>query len=79
MNSGYHGINAGCMQAGCNLKVCHSHYLRLLDQCPREKPMYWKWLCKSYTDDNKNIQWCSNLQCGVACERTDTSKMLYDV
>lgn len=25
--------------------------------------LYWKWLCKSFTDDNKSIKWCPELGC----------------
>ena len=52
---------------------------RILSPCPKEKVLYWKWLCKSFTDENKNIQWCSNVKCGTACERLDETKILYDV
>ena len=67
------------MQSNCNMMVGHSEFTRLLDSCPKEKVLYWKWLCKSFTDENKNIQWCSNLKCGIACERLNETQMLYNV
>mmetsp|Transcript_37722 Transcript_37722/g.49635 ORF Transcript_37722/g.49635 Transcript_37722/m.49635 type:complete len:102 (+) Transcript_37722:551-856(+) len=73
------GIYAACMQSNCNMMVSHSVFVKLLETCPKEKALYWKWLCKSFTDENKNIQWCSNAKCGIACERTNTAMMLYDV
>ena len=27
--------------------------------------IYWKWLCKSFTDENKSIRWCPELGCDV--------------
>ena len=79
VNEGYMGIYANCMQNGCNMMVTHSMFVELLENCPKEKVSYWKWLCKSFTEENSNIQWCSNAKCGKACERTNTTQMLYDV
>ena len=67
------------MQAKCNMMTTHSVFIEILNDCPVEKAMYWKWLCKSFTDNNKSIQWCSNPKCGIACERTDITRLLGDV
>jgi ariadne-1 len=53
---GVRGLDASCMQAHCNLKVGHNHFEKLLSS--KQLEAYWKWLCKSYTDDNKMIKWC---------------------
>lgn len=79
VRSGFHGIDALCMQANCNVKVTHTSFESLLQESPKDKETYWKWLCKSFTDDNKNIKWCPNLQCEFCVERLDLGKMLYEV
>ena len=79
VRSGYQGINASCMQGGCNMKVQHSTFERYLTPCPKDKETYWKWLCKSFTDENKNIKWCPNVQCEYCCERQDQSRVLQEI
>ena len=79
VRSGYTGIDARCMQTGCNMKVGHTVFENLLAQSPRDKETYWKWLCKSFTDENKNIKWCPNVSCDYCCEREDQGRMLYEV
>lgn len=69
VRSGPQGINAGCMQAGCNMKVGHSVFEKILGTSPSDKETYWKWLCKSYTDDNSAIKWCPELGCEYCFER----------
>ena len=73
VNEGYMGIYANCMQSGCNMMVTHTLFEERLAECPKEKVMYWKWLCKSFTEENNNITWCANPKCGIACERTNTT------
>lgn len=46
------GIDSTCMQAGCNLKVGHSAYLKFLEDDPEIMDKYWKWLVKSLTDQS---------------------------
>jgi len=83
LRKGVEGIDAPCMQAGCNVRVGHSQFLRLLEgkfmpgfvdrdekakgpggQRKKEAVMtrmidiYWKWMCKNFTDENKEIKWC---------------------
>lgn len=36
----------------------------------RKKETYWKWLCKSYTDDNKLIKWCPVNGCELCYEKS---------
>lgn len=62
------GIDARCMQAGCNLKVGHTVFEKLLPSSKLET--YWKWLCKSYTDDNKRIKWCPAQGCEMCYEKS---------
>ena len=57
------------MQAKCNLKVGHSVFEAILATSPKDKETYWKWLCKSFTDDNNNIKWCPELGCEYCFER----------
>ena len=35
------------------------------------KKNYWKWLCKNYTDENKNVIWCPNPKCDLCSEKVD--------
>lgn len=79
INSGHLGIDANCMQAGCNMKVGHTIFEKILARTPETKATYWRWLCKSFTDDNKNIKWCPNPNCEFCCERTNLSRILYEV
>lgn len=80
VKSGCLGIDANCMQTGCNLKVTHSTFQNILSGASsRDLKTYWKWLCKSFTDDNKNVKWCPNLQCNNCVERIDQTRMLYEV
>ena len=79
VRSGFHGISAACMQTQCNMMVGHTKFDRFLAQSPKDKEMYWKWLSKSFTDDNRNIKWCPNVQCEFCCERTDLARMLDEV
>ena len=79
VQSGFQGIDALCMQSGCNMKVTHKIFESVLASSPKDKETYWKWLCKSFTDENKNIKWCPNVQCEYCCEREDMGRMLYDV
>ena len=79
VNEGFMGVYAPCMQTKCNMMVGHSQFLTILESCPNEKDLYWKWMLKDFTDDNVNIQWCSNLKCGMACERISDYKLLNDV
>lgn len=50
INSGSDGIDANCMQQGCNLKVGHSIFCMFLDPVKEDREKYWKWLIKSLTD-----------------------------
>lgn len=52
----------------CNMKVGHSDFERVLPA--RKLETYWKWLCKSYTDDNKRIKWCPNPECELVYEKS---------
>ena len=61
------------------MKVGHTVFERLLAPYPDVKSTYWRWLCKSFTDENKSIKWCPNPNCEFCCERSDLSKMLYEV
>lgn len=79
LQKGVDGIEASCMQAGCNCKVPHSVFLNMLEgkyvesaeiNIKKGEPftrkateLYWKWLCKSFTDENKLIKWCPELGC----------------
>lgn len=51
------------MQAGCNLMVTHSLFTRTLQANTEALKRYWQNLCKSYTDDNRLITWCSRKGC----------------
>ena len=71
VQAGADGIDALCQQVNCNMKVPHSVFIKHLTPSEEEKldeeskegenesgkilEMYWRWLCKSYTDDNKNV------------------------
>ena len=68
VEEGSSGLDAKCMQAGCNLKVGHSVFEKLLPSSKVET--YWKWLCKSYTDDNKRIKWCPSQGCEMCYEKS---------
>lgn len=61
------------------MKVGHTVFERFLSQTPETKATYWRWLCKSFTDENKNIRWCPNPNCEFCCERENLSRMLYEV
>ena len=61
IRAGFQGINSNCMQDGCNMKVLHSTFEKFLTPSPKDKETYWKWLSKSFTDDNINIKWCPNV------------------
>jgi hypothetical protein len=77
LTKGVEGIESTCMQADCNVKVTHSVFLNLLknkfiktskkelgkDNNKKATDVYWKWLCKSFTDESKNIKWCPELGC----------------
>lgn len=67
------GLDAECMQAGCNMRFGHDNFLQLLTPDPHHKEMYWKWLCKSFTDDNKAIRWCPEPGCEYCFKRTYAS------
>jgi len=69
VRSGPQGIEARCMQVGCNVKVGHSVFEKILATTPKDKETYWKWLCKSYTDDNNSIKWCPEIGCEYCFER----------
>jgi len=69
VESGCLGIDANCMQAGCNLRVGHSVFLDLLSSQPKKKEQYWKWVCKQFTDDNKRIKWCPVNGCDYCFEK----------
>ena len=79
VRSGCHGIDAKCMQHGCNLKVGHTVFEQILAPSPKDKETYWKWMCKSITDDNKAIRWCPNVQCEFCIERTDMHTFINEV
>lgn len=68
MEKGVTGLDAKCMQAGCNMKLGHSNFLQLLPR--RILDTYWKWLCKSYTDDNRRIKWCPQQGCELCYEKS---------
>lgn len=68
VEEGSSGIDARCMQAGCNMRVGHTVFEQLLPSSKLET--YWKWLCKSYTDDNKRIKWCPALGCEMCYEKS---------
>ena len=75
INSGIEGINTSCMQEGCNLKVGHSVYLRMLNKKDRDK--YWKWLARSMTQNQSGmIQWCPSTNCDLNCQRTDETRQI---
>lgn len=46
-----------CMQQGCNMVLGHSEILEIL-KTSKKHDLYWKWMCKSYTDLNHSIKWC---------------------
>ena len=69
LDSGFTGLDARCMQAGCNMKVGHSVFETFLASKPKMLEGYWKWLCKSYTDDNKCIKWCPVKGCQFCYEK----------
>lgn len=69
VRSGPQGLQAGCMQVGCNMKIGHTVWDKILKTSPADKETYWKWLCKSYTDDNSSIKWCPELGCEFCFER----------
>lgn len=50
VNTDFTGIESTCMQKGCNLKVGHSMYERVLADSKEHLEKYWKWLIKSLTD-----------------------------
>jgi len=79
VRSGYQGIDAACMQSGCNMRVGHDTFEKFLKPSPKDLETYWKWLCKSFTDNSKNVAWCPNYQCNLCCERTDETRMLYEL
>ena len=62
------------MQADCNIKVGHSIFLDMLPS--RKKEVYWKWFCKSYTDDNKLIKWCPVNGCELCYEKSIYSTIM---
>lgn len=68
VQGGCSGIDAKCMQVDCNMRVGHSVFERLLP--PKELETYWKWVCKSYTDDNKRIKWCPAQGCELCYEKS---------
>ena len=61
VQAGPEGVDALCQQVNCNMKVPHSQFVNFLgkkaedDGNPATLEKYWKWLCKNYTDDNKNV------------------------
>ena len=61
--------NAKCMQQGCNLVLGHSLYLRFLTTSSLQD-LYWKQLCKSYTDLNNQIKWCPQKGCEYCFEQS---------
>ena len=78
VNKGADGIVANCMQTGCNVKVGHSAFLTILHEKPDDIQTYWKWLAKSYTDDNQWVKMCPELPwCGHYHERDRTSSRQY--
>ena len=85
VNSGNLGIDASCQQANCNMKVTHSHFIDILgspdgpEASPPTLDTYWKWLCKNYVEQNRNVRWCPNRNCDKCCERLNHSANLVDI
>ena len=50
MKTDFTGIDALCMQQGCNLKVGHKVYEQFLDDDKEVRDKYWQWMIKSFTD-----------------------------
>ena len=67
------------MQVGCNLKVGHSVFLDLLGSEPSVLESYWKWVCKSFTDNNKSIRWCPSVGCGYYYQQTNPGMLLKEI
>ena len=51
------------------MMVSHTVFEGILAAAPKDKETYWKWLCKSFTDENRNIKWCPNIQCEFCVEK----------
>ena len=67
------------------MKVTHSQFTHVLgnsDEGNASSPAldtYWKWLCKNYIEQNKNVRWCPNPKCDMCCERLNHSANLVDI
>lgn len=77
INADSSGIDALCMQNGCNLKVRHSMFEELLDDTTKVK--YWKWLVKSLADVSPTVRWCPDTQCELVCEKSDETRLVREV
>ena len=65
VNTDFTGIDANCMQLGCNLKVGHKVYEMFLDDNESDRARYWQWMIKSFTDTSPNVRWCPNPKCDL--------------
>ena len=73
------GIDTRCMQAGCNMKFKHSQFCDLLMDNQKVKELYWKQLCKQFTDNNKYVKWCPEPGCEYLFQQIDASIQLNEV
>lgn len=63
------GINcceANCPQAGCNMTVTHTAFTKILASQPKHLDRYWRNLCKSFCETDRNFRWCSKKGCEFA-------------
>lgn len=58
------------MQSGCNMLVPHSQFVGFLQNKPKLQDYYWKWMAKSFTDDNRSIKWCPTPGCEYCFEQS---------
>ena len=54
------------------MKVGHTDFITILKDNQLALSTYWKWMCKSYTDENPNVQFCPERGCDYVFEREET-------
>lgn len=63
------------------MKVGHSFFELIFQSDSKMLETYWKWLCKSYTNENKCIKWCPLKGCEFCYEKsiyTTVSEVMCD-
>lgn len=63
LTTGINNWSSGCPQIGCNMTLGHLQIQELIKVDCELMDRYWKNLCKSYTEEDKQFRYCSNPKC----------------